>query len=38
MVLKTGTFRKLDQKYLKTVENLVLQKDGEDQVDRLCEE
>ena len=30
-------FRKVDQKYLENFLNVVLKKDGEDQLDRLCE-
>jgi hypothetical protein len=33
----TGTLRAVDQKNLESFQNAVLEKDGEDQLDRSCE-
>ena len=34
---ETWTLRKIDQKYLEIFKNVMLEKDGEDQLAELCE-
>jgi hypothetical protein len=36
MVLKLQTLQKVDQKYVEKFLNVMLEKDGDKQVDRLC--
>jgi hypothetical protein len=35
---ETGTVRKVNQEYLESFGSVLLEKDGEDQLDRSCEE